>query len=48
VRCGRLEDLDARVPVARALDASRVLRFAPRLASVTVLGLCAACAARGS
>jgi Fe2+ or Zn2+ uptake regulation protein len=47
-RCGTLEDLDARVPVARALDASRAAGFSPRSASVTVLGLCAACAARGS
>ena len=43
-RCGTLEDLDARVPVTRALDASRAAGFSPRAASVTVLGLCAACA----
>jgi Fur family transcriptional regulator, stress-responsive regulator len=47
-RCGTLEDLDARVPVARALDASRAAGFVPSSASVTVLGLCAECAARGS
>jgi hypothetical protein len=36
------------VPVARALDASRAAGFFPSSASVTVLGLCAECAARGS
>jgi Fe2+ or Zn2+ uptake regulation protein len=44
-RCGTVEDLDARVPVTRALEASRSAGFAPRSASVTVLGLCAACRA---
>ena len=43
-RCGALEDLDTRVPVARALEASRAAGFAPRSASVTVLGLCTDCA----
>jgi Fur family transcriptional regulator, stress-responsive regulator len=43
-RCGALEDLDARVPMAKALDASRAAGFAPTSAAVTVLGLCAACA----
>ena len=42
-RCGALEDLDARVPMAKALDASRAAGFAPTSAAVTVLGLCAAC-----
>jgi len=44
-RCGTVEDLDARVPVTRAMEASRSAGFAPRSASVTVLGLCAACRA---
>jgi Fe2+ or Zn2+ uptake regulation protein len=44
-RCGAVEDLQARVPVARAVDAARGRGFAPASASVTVLGLCAACAA---
>jgi Fe2+ or Zn2+ uptake regulation protein len=42
--CGALEDLDARVPVAKALEASRAAGFAPSSAAVTVLGLCAECA----
>ena len=45
-RCGTLADLDARVPVSRALDAARAAGFAPRAASVTGLGLCAACDVR--
>jgi Fe2+ or Zn2+ uptake regulation protein len=45
-RCGMLQDLDARVAVGRALEASRSAGFAPRAASLTVLGVCAACAAR--
>lgn len=44
-RCGAVEDLHVRVPVSRALRASRESGFAPESASVTVLGLCAACAA---
>ena len=44
-RCGTVEDLDARVLVTRAMEASRSAGFAPRSASVTVLGLCAACRA---
>jgi Fe2+ or Zn2+ uptake regulation protein len=40
-----VEDLQARVPVARAVNAARERGFAPASASVTVLGLCAACAA---
>jgi Fur family transcriptional regulator, stress-responsive regulator len=45
-RCGAVEDLNVRVPVSRALGASRDRGFVPESASVTVLGLCAACAAR--
>ena len=44
-RCGAVEDLHVRVPVARAVGASRESGFAPSSASVTVLGLCPACAA---
>ena len=42
-RCGRIEDLDVRVPVGRAADASRELGFEPGDASVVVVGLCADC-----
>jgi Fe2+ or Zn2+ uptake regulation protein len=45
-RCGAIDDLDVRVPVSRAVAASRESGFAPASASVTVLGLCAVCAAR--
>jgi Fe2+ or Zn2+ uptake regulation protein len=45
-RCGAIEDLDVRVPVSRAVGASRESGFAPASASVTVLGLCAACSAQ--
>jgi Fe2+ or Zn2+ uptake regulation protein len=45
-RCGAVEDLDARVPVAKAVGAARDTGFAPSSASVTVLGLCADCSAR--
>ena len=44
-RCGAIEDLDVRVPVGRAVGASREHGFEPASASVTVVGLCAACAA---
>jgi Fe2+ or Zn2+ uptake regulation protein len=44
-RCGAVEDLDARVPVAKAVGAARESGFTPSSASVTVLGLCAACSA---
>ena len=44
-RCGAVEDLDVRIAVARAVGASRESGFAPAGASVTVLGLCAACVA---
>jgi Fe2+ or Zn2+ uptake regulation protein len=42
-RCGAIEDLDVRVPVDRAVDASRELGFEPGDASVVVVGLCANC-----
>ena len=42
-RCGAIEDLHVRVPVSRAVNAAREGGFAPASASVTVLGLCAAC-----
>jgi Fe2+ or Zn2+ uptake regulation protein len=42
-RCGAVEDLHVRVPVARAVGASRERGFVPSSASVTVLGLCADC-----
>jgi Fe2+ or Zn2+ uptake regulation protein len=45
-RCGAIEDLDVRVPMAGAAGASRKCGFAPTSASVTVLGLCAACSAQ--
>ena len=45
-RCGAVEDLDARVPVAKAVGAARESGFTPSTASVTVLGLCAACSAQ--
>jgi Fe2+ or Zn2+ uptake regulation protein len=44
-RCGAVADLDARVPVAKAVAAARESGFTPSGASVTVLGLCAACSA---
>jgi Fur family transcriptional regulator, stress-responsive regulator len=45
-RCGAIEDLHVKVPVSRAVGASRERGFTPASASVTVLGLCAACSAR--
>jgi Fe2+ or Zn2+ uptake regulation protein len=45
-RCGAIEDLQVKVPVSRAVGASRERGFVPASASVTVLGLCAACSAR--
>ena len=42
-RCGAVEDLDARVSVAKAVGAARDNGFVPSSASVTVLGLCAVC-----
>jgi Fe2+ or Zn2+ uptake regulation protein len=47
-RCGAIEDLHARVPVSRALGASRESGFAPASASLIVLGLCSACAAESA
>jgi Fur family transcriptional regulator, stress-responsive regulator len=44
--CGAIEDLHVKVPVSRAVGASRELGFVPASASVTVLGLCEACAAQ--
>src|SRR4051812_2385093 len=44
-RCGGIEDLDARVPLAAATRASRESGFVPASAGVTVLGLCRRCAA---
>jgi Fe2+ or Zn2+ uptake regulation protein len=45
-RCGAIEDLHVKVPVSRAVGASRERGFTPASASVTVLGLCAACSPR--
>ena len=45
-RCGAVADLHVRVPVSRAVGASRENGFVPSSASVTVLGLCASCAAQ--
>jgi Fur family transcriptional regulator, stress-responsive regulator len=44
-RCGGIADVDARVPVTRALGAARKAGFEPSSASVVVVGLCASCAA---
>lgn len=43
--CGALSDVDADVDVGPALAAGRATGFAPDSGSVTVLGLCAGCAA---
>jgi Fe2+ or Zn2+ uptake regulation protein len=45
-RCGAIEDLRVRAPVSRVVGAARERGFVPTGASVTVLGLCAACSAR--
>jgi Fe2+ or Zn2+ uptake regulation protein len=42
-RCGAVEDLHVRVPVARAVGLASESGFSPSSASVTVLGLCATC-----
>jgi Fe2+ or Zn2+ uptake regulation protein len=42
-RCGRLDDIEADVPLDSALDAARAGGFAPRSAALTVLGLCDQC-----
>jgi Fur family transcriptional regulator, stress-responsive regulator len=44
-RCGAIEDLHARVALGAATRASRDAGFVPASAGVTVLGLCARCAA---
>jgi Fe2+ or Zn2+ uptake regulation protein len=44
-RCGAIEDLHARIPLGAATRASRGKGFHPSSAGVTVLGLCARCAA---
>src|SRR5215211_6952363 len=44
-RCGAIEDLHVRVPLGAATRASRDAGFVPASAGVTVLGLCARCAA---
>ena len=44
-RCGAIEDLHARVPLAGATRAAREAGFVPAGAAVTVLGLCPRCAA---
>jgi Fe2+ or Zn2+ uptake regulation protein len=43
-RCGAVEDLDVRVPVAPALDAARAGGFHASSASLAVAGLCSRCA----
>jgi Fe2+ or Zn2+ uptake regulation protein len=45
-RCGAVEDLDVRVPLAKALGAARDGGFTPQSAGVVVVGLCANCARR--
>jgi Fe2+ or Zn2+ uptake regulation protein len=47
-RCGAIEDLHARVPLAAASRAAKETGFVPASAGVTVLGLCARCAAQRS
>jgi Fe2+ or Zn2+ uptake regulation protein len=44
-RCGAVEDLDASVPLDRALASARKRGFAADGAEVVVHGLCASCAA---
>jgi Fe2+ or Zn2+ uptake regulation protein len=43
-RCGRVEDVDARVETGAAVAAARRAGFAPSHAEVVVSGLCASCA----
>lgn len=45
-RCGAIEDLHVKVPMARAVGAARERGFVAASASVTVLGLCATCSSR--
>jgi Fe2+ or Zn2+ uptake regulation protein len=47
-RCGAIEDLEVRVPLGAAARAARDSGFVPASAGVTVLGLCARCAAEKS
>jgi Fe2+ or Zn2+ uptake regulation protein len=47
-RCGAIEDLEARVPLTAVARAARDSGFVPASAGVTVLGLCARCAAEKS
>jgi Fe2+ or Zn2+ uptake regulation protein len=47
-RCGAIEDLEARVPLGAVARAARDSGFVPASAGVTVLGLCARCAAEKS
>ena len=44
-RCGAIDDLHLRVPLGAVTRASRESGFEPSSAGVTVLGLCARCAA---
>src|SRR5215216_6191004 len=44
-RCGAVEDLDAPVPLSRALNSAREHGFAPDGAEVVIRGLCANCRA---
>ena len=46
--CGAIEDLEVRVPLGAAARAARDSGFVPASAGVTVLGLCARCAAEKS
>jgi len=45
-RCGAIEDLHVRVPLGAVTRAARDAGFEPGGAGVTVLGLCARCAAK--
>src|SRR5436309_15365939 len=47
-RCGRVEDVDARADLGRALRAAARRGFAPDRAEVLVTGLCAGCAPSSS
>lgn len=44
-RCGRLEDLDARLDTEAALRAAKRAGYAPERAEITVVGACRSCAA---
>src|SRR5689334_9875543 len=45
-RCGSIEHLEARVSIGAASRAAQEVGFVPASAGVTVLGLCARCAAQ--